>query len=266
MLPQPSPQFRNSQYCQTSKFHLVQTSDLLHPSQGLPTGHRLLKLTRYPLCRVVCSSMVLRRLVSFCITCGGRSQFAHRVHEVERVVGFVCSSVIRLLVRLLRSATINSPASRSAAPSACVVIAAIVPESWPSSSGFPGRRLRLSRLHGDSLPSLAPSNSVPIAAFSHYDCHPPHAIVEHLVGHSARNPFRGPSGKVYVVERFNPVDKSCIGDPATCDKPWTSDTAWSRLEGSIDELSCNEWNYGLRNILQGALVAEATAAKKATSK
>ena len=84
-----------------------------------------------------------------------------------------------------------------------------------------------------------------------------------------RNPFRGSSEKLHVVERFTPVDKDTIlyrftvEDPATWDKPWTGEMAWSRVEGPIYEFACNEGNYGLRNTLHGARVAEEQAAKKA---
>jgi len=88
---------------------------------------------------------------------------------------------------------------------------------------------------------------------------------------TARNPFRGSGDKLHVVERFTPVDADTIlyrftvEDPETWDQPWTAETAWSRVDGPIYEFACHEGNYGLRNTLHGARVAEedAAAAKKA---
>jgi hypothetical protein len=118
--------------------------------------------------------------------------------------------------------------------------------------------------------------------------HPPAAIREwrgdsrgHWEGNSLvidvanfdpRNPFRGSGAKLHVVERFTPVDKDTImyrftvEDPETWDKPWTGEMAWSRVDGPIYEFACNEGNYGLRNTLRGARVAEQAAAKKAANK
>ena len=84
-----------------------------------------------------------------------------------------------------------------------------------------------------------------------------------------RNPFRGSSDKLHVVERYTPVDKDTImyqftvEDPATWDKPWTGELAMSKTDGPIYEFACNEANYGLRNTLHGARVSEEAAAKKA---
>ena len=89
---------------------------------------------------------------------------------------------------------------------------------------------------------------------------------------SSRNPFRGSSAKLHVVERFTPLDKDTVmyqftaDDPLTWDKPWTAETAWSRTEGPIFEFACNEGNYGMRNTLKGARVDEEEAAQKKSGK
>ena len=86
---------------------------------------------------------------------------------------------------------------------------------------------------------------------------------------TARNPFRGSGDKLHVVERFTPVDADTIlyrftvEDPETWDQPWTAETAWSKVDGPIYEFACHEGNYGLRNTLHGARVADEDAAKKA---
>jgi hypothetical protein len=84
---------------------------------------------------------------------------------------------------------------------------------------------------------------------------------------TARNHFRGSGDKLHVVERFTPVDADMIlyrftvEDPETWDQPWTAETAWSKTDGPIYEFACHEGNYGLRNTLHGARVAEEDAAK-----
>jgi hypothetical protein len=96
-------------------------------------------------------------------------------------------------------------------------------------------------------------------------------LVVDTTNFTARNPFRGSSDKLHVVERFTPVDAETIlyrftvEDPDTWATPWTAETAWSKVEGPIYEFACHEGNYGLRNTLHGARVAEedAAAAKKA---
>jgi hypothetical protein len=89
---------------------------------------------------------------------------------------------------------------------------------------------------------------------------------------TARNPFRGSGDKLHVVERFTPVDADTIlyrftvEDPETWDQPWTAETAWSKVDGPIYEFACHEGNYGLRNTLRGARVAEQEAAAKQAGK
>jgi hypothetical protein len=87
-------------------------------------------------------------------------------------------------------------------------------------------------------------------------------LVVDTTNFTARNPFRGSGDKLHVVERFTPVDKDTIlyqftvEDPETWDKPWSAETAWSRVGGPIYEFACNEGNHGMTNTLHGARVAE----------
>jgi len=89
---------------------------------------------------------------------------------------------------------------------------------------------------------------------------------------SARNPFQGSGDKLHVVERFTRADADTIlyrftvEDPETWDRPWTAETAWSKVDGPIFEYACHEGNYSLRNTLQGARVAEKEAAEKKAGK
>src|SRR5215469_4061835 len=97
-------------------------------------------------------------------------------------------------------------------------------------------------------------------------------LVVDTTNFTARNPFRGSGDKLHLVERFTPVDANTVlyqftvEDPETWDKPWTAETACSRVEGPIYEFACNEGNYGLRNTLAGARVGETEAAAKQSGK
>jgi len=97
-------------------------------------------------------------------------------------------------------------------------------------------------------------------------------LVVDVTNFTGRNPFRGSSEKLHVVERFTPVDADTIlyrftvDDPETWDKPWTAELAMSRVDGPIYEFACHEANYGLRNTLRGARVAEQDEAAKKTGK
>jgi hypothetical protein len=87
-----------------------------------------------------------------------------------------------------------------------------------------------------------------------------------------RNPFRGSSDKLHVVERFTRLDADTIlyrftvEDPETWDQPWSAETAWSKVDGPIFEYACHEGNYSLRNTLHGARVAEEEAPEKKAGK
>ena len=93
-------------------------------------------------------------------------------------------------------------------------------------------------------------------------------LVVDVTNFTDRNPFRGSSDKLHVVERFTPVDNDTIlyqftvEDPATWDKPWTAELVMSKVQGPIYEFACQEGNYGMRNTLHGARVADDEAALK----
>jgi hypothetical protein len=89
---------------------------------------------------------------------------------------------------------------------------------------------------------------------------------------TARNSFHGSGDKLHVVERFTRADADTIlyrftvEDPETWDQPWTAETAWSKVAGPILEYACHEGNYSMRNILEGARVAEQEASEKKAGK
>ena len=93
-------------------------------------------------------------------------------------------------------------------------------------------------------------------------------LVVDVTNFTDRNPLRGSSDRLHVVERFTPVDNDTIlyrftvEDPSTWDKPWTAELVMSKVQGPIYEFACQEGNYGMRNTLHGARVADEEAANK----
>jgi len=93
-------------------------------------------------------------------------------------------------------------------------------------------------------------------------------LVVDVTNFNDRNPFRGSSDKLHVVERFRRVDAGTIlyrftvEDPATWDQPWTAELAMTTTQGPIYEFGCHEGNYALAYTLSGARAAEAEASKK----
>ena len=83
---------------------------------------------------------------------------------------------------------------------------------------------------------------------------------------NGKNPFRGSSDRMRVVERFTRVADDdilytfMVEDPATWARPWTAEMPMKRSRGPLFEHACHEGNYGLFNILAGARAEEARAA------
>jgi hypothetical protein len=83
--------------------------------------------------------------------------------------------------------------------------------------------------------------------------------------------WRGASQNLKVTERFSRIDADTIGyeftvdDPATWDTPWKGEIAIQKADGEIWEYACHEGNYGVRNILNAARVADAAAAVSPSS-
>jgi hypothetical protein len=75
-----------------------------------------------------------------------------------------------------------------------------------------------------------------------------------------------------VVERFRFVSANellyqfTIEDPALYTQPWTAEYSFTRTASPSYEFACHEGNYGLPNILTGARMTEARAAKAKTKK
>ena len=83
-----------------------------------------------------------------------------------------------------------------------------------------------------------------------------------------RTNFRGSSEKLHLIERFaRTADNTLtytftVEDPTTWAKPWTAEIPWTKTKGPLYESACHEGNNMIVNILRGARVAEAEAAKK----
>jgi len=89
---------------------------------------------------------------------------------------------------------------------------------------------------------------------------------------NGKNPFRGSSEHMRVVERLTRLDASTLGyrftvdDPATWAAPWTAEAPMTKSVGPIFEHACHEGNYGVRNTLAGARAEEKRAAEAAAKK
>jgi len=83
-----------------------------------------------------------------------------------------------------------------------------------------------------------------------------------------RTNFRGSSEKLHLIERFARTAENTltytftVEDPTTWAKPWTAEIPWTKTKGPLYESACHEGNNMIVNILRGARVAEAEAAKK----
>ena len=89
---------------------------------------------------------------------------------------------------------------------------------------------------------------------------------------NGKNPFRGSSEHMHVIERLTRVDANTLGyrftvdDPATWATPWTAEAPMTKSVGPIFEHACHEGNYGVRNTLAGARAEEKRAAEAAAKK
>ena len=80
--------------------------------------------------------------------------------------------------------------------------------------------------------------------------------------------YRGSTENLHVVERFTRIDENTllyrftVEDPSTWAKPWTGEYTWPATKDLMYEYACHEANYSMGNILRGARLREAEAAKK----
>ena len=94
-------------------------------------------------------------------------------------------------------------------------------------------------------------------------------LVVETTNYTDKTAFQGSSGALRVVERFTRVDAETIryefmvDDPTTWQRPWSAEIPMMETEGPLFEYTCHEGNYGMRNTLRGARVADKTAAEDA---
>ena len=97
-------------------------------------------------------------------------------------------------------------------------------------------------------------------------------LVVETTNFNGKNPFRGSSENLRVVERFTRVADDIIiyrftvEDPATWTKPWTVEERLQKTMGPIFEHACHEGNYDIANTLSGARAEEKRAAEEAARK
>jgi hypothetical protein len=74
--------------------------------------------------------------------------------------------------------------------------------------------------------------------------------------------FLGSTRALHVVERFTRADADTINysftvdDPSIWTRPWTAETALTRIPGPLFEYACHEGNYSIENILRAGRAEE----------
>jgi hypothetical protein len=90
-------------------------------------------------------------------------------------------------------------------------------------------------------------------------------LVVETTNFSDKNPFRGSSEKMKLIERFRRIDEDTliyqftVDDPATWTRPWTVEIPVTRSQGQLFEYACHEGNYGMLGALAGARAEEHAA-------
>jgi hypothetical protein len=90
-------------------------------------------------------------------------------------------------------------------------------------------------------------------------------LVVETTNFNGKNPFRGSSEHMRLIERFTRVDENMIryqftvDDPATWARPWSAEMPMKKTIGPLFEHACHEGNYGLSNILAGSRAEEKRA-------
>jgi hypothetical protein len=97
-------------------------------------------------------------------------------------------------------------------------------------------------------------------------------LVVETTNFNGKNPLRGSSENMRLVERFTRVDEDTIHyrftveDESTWTRPWTAEVPLQKTIGPLFEHACHEGNYGLYNTLAGARLEEKRAAEEAARK
>ena len=97
-------------------------------------------------------------------------------------------------------------------------------------------------------------------------------LVVETANFTDKNPFRGASDKMKVIERFTRTAPDVIkyeftiDDETTWPTPWSAEIPMKQTKGPIFEFSCHETNYGVVNTLAGARAEEKRLAEEAAKK
>ena len=97
-------------------------------------------------------------------------------------------------------------------------------------------------------------------------------LVVETTNFSDKNPFRGASDKMRIVERFTRTAPDLIKyeftieDETTWAMPWSAEMPMKESKGPIFEFACHETNYGVANTLAGARAEEKRLAEEAAKK
>ncbi len=90
-------------------------------------------------------------------------------------------------------------------------------------------------------------------------------LVIETTNFNGKNPLRGSSENMRVVERFTRLDadtieyKFTVEDESTWARPWSAQLPLKKTIGPLFEHACHEGNYGLYNTLVGARLEEKKA-------
>jgi hypothetical protein len=97
-------------------------------------------------------------------------------------------------------------------------------------------------------------------------------LVIETTNFNGKNPFRGSTEKMKVIERLRRVSDETIEynftveDRSMWEKPWSAEAVMRKTNGPLFEHACHEGNFGLYNTLVGARLEEKQAAEAAARK
>jgi hypothetical protein len=97
-------------------------------------------------------------------------------------------------------------------------------------------------------------------------------LVIETTNFNGKNPFRGSTENMKVIERLTRVAddtieyKFTIDDASMWARPWSAESAMKKTVGPIFEHACHEGNFGLYNTLVGARLEEKRAQEEALKK
>ena len=97
-------------------------------------------------------------------------------------------------------------------------------------------------------------------------------LVVETTNFSNKTSFRGASEHMHLVERFTRTDPETVlyqftvDDPEAFTKSWSVEIPMTKTEGPLFEYACNEGNYSLTDILDGARADERKAVEEAAKK